>query len=321
VKFRKLGNSGLETAPVVLGGNVFGWTIDAATSFRILDAAVDAGLNAIDTADMYSRWVPGNQGGESETIIGQWLKQSGKRQRVLILTKVGNDFGPGKKGLSKAYIARAVEDSLRRLQTDVIDLYHSHTDDPEVPIEEPLEAYAQLIAQGKVRAIGASNFSGRRLAEALSISERNKLPRYEVLQPKYNLVERAEYERDLEPLVLEKKLGVIPYYGLAAGFLSGKYRSRADLKQSPRGARVEQYLNERGERVLEALDEVAREKNSKPARVALAWLMARPSITAPIASATRLEQLSDLVESIKLTLDPASIDKLNRASETEPALR
>jgi aryl-alcohol dehydrogenase-like predicted oxidoreductase len=319
VKVRKLGNTGLEIAPLVLGGNVFGWTIDAATSFRILDASVEAGLNAIDTADVYSRWVPGNQGGESETIIGQWLKQSGKRSRVLIFTKVGIELGPGKKGLSRAYILRAVEDSLRRLQTDVIDLYQSHKDDPETPIEETLEAYAKLMQQGKVRAIGASNFSGKRMAEALTLSEQKKLPRYEVVQPKYNLVERAEYEQDLEPLVLEKKLAVIPYYSLASGFLTGKYRSQADLKQSARGTRVEQFLNEHGERVLEVLDEVAREKNSKPARVALAWLMARPSITAPIASATKLEQLTDLVEAIKLILDPASIEKLNRASEAQPA--
>jgi aryl-alcohol dehydrogenase-like predicted oxidoreductase len=315
---RKLGNTGLEIAPLVLGGNVFGWTIDATASFRILDAFVDAGLNAIDTADVYSFWVPGNQGGESETTIGQWLKRSRKRSRVLIFTKVGIEYAPGKKGLKKDYVLRSAEDSLRRLQTDCIDVYFSHMDDPETPLEETLEAYATLVQQGKVRAIGASNFGHKRLAEALALSESKKLPRYEVLEPHYNLVCRVEYERELEPLALAKKLGVITYFSLASGFLTGKYRSRSDFAKSPRGPRAQWYLNEHGLRVLGALDEVAQQTHSTPARVALAWLMARPSITAPIASATKLEQLTDLVEATRLTLDATSIEKLNQASEGEP---
>jgi aryl-alcohol dehydrogenase-like predicted oxidoreductase len=316
---RKLGDSGLETAPLVLGGNVFGWTVDAAASFRLFDAFVDAGLNAVDSADVYSLWVPGNKGGESETIIGQWLKHSGKRGQVLVFTKVGIEYAPGKKGLKKDYILRAAEDSLRRLQTDYIDVYFSHKDDPDTPPQETLEAYGKLKEQGKVRAIGASNFSSARLAESLALAESGKLPRYEVLEPHYNLVARAEYERELEPLVLEKKLGVTTFFSLASGFLTGKYRSASDAGKSPRGKRAQWYLNEHGLRVLGALDEVAKETNSNPARVALAWLMARPSVTAAIASATNLEQLTDLIEATRLALSPAAIEKLNRASEGEPA--
>lgn len=314
MKTRQLGNSGLQVSPLVLGGNVFGWTVDEPTSFKLLDAFVDAGLNFIDTADVYSTWAPGNKGGESETIIGKWQKQSGKRSKVIIATKVGSEMGPGKKGLSKAYIFRAVEDSLNRLQTDYIDLYQSHTDDAATPLEETLEAYAHLMQQGKVRAIGASNYSAERLAQALQVSEQHKYPRYESLQPQYNLYDRAEYEQTLEPLCLEKKLGVIPYFALASGFLTGKYRSEKDLAQSPRGQGVKKYLTERGTRILNALDQVAEQHNATPGKVALAWLIARPSITAPIASATNLEQLNDLVDATRLELDQSSIELLNQAS-------
>lgn len=311
---RKVGNSSLEVAPLVLGTNVFGWTVDEAKSFELLDAFVDAGLNFIDTADVYSNWAPGNKGGESETIIGNWLRRSGKRDKVVIATKVGMQMGPGKKGLSKAYIRQAVEDSLRRLQIECIDLYQSHEDDPNTPLEETLGAYAELVREGKVRAIGASNYSAGRLAEALQLSRELDLPRYECLQPHYNLMERSRYEGDLEALVMREELGVIPYYSLASGFLTGKYRSVSDLGQSPRGGAAKKYLNERGQRVLQALDEVAEKHGSKPGRVALAWLIARPSITAPIASATSLEQLRELVESTRLKLDAEDVAKLDRAS-------
>ena len=305
---------GLEVAPLAFGGNVFGWTIDEPTSFRLLDGFVGAGFDLLDTADIYSTWMPGNKGGESETIIGKWLKQKNNRHQVLIATKVGMDMGPDKKGLSRKYILSAIEDSLRRLRTDYIDLYQSHQDDPETPLEETLSTFAELIKQGKVRAIGASNYSGDRLAEALQVSERLGLPRYESLQPLYNLYDREDYEKNLEPLCLEKKIGVIPYYALASGFLTGKYRSEADLSKSPRGEGIRKYLNERGLRILQALDEVAADHNSTPARVAVAWLMARPSITAPIASATSLDQLDDLIEATKLQLEPAAMELLNQAS-------
>jgi aryl-alcohol dehydrogenase-like predicted oxidoreductase len=297
----------------MLGGNVFGWTIDEPTSFKILDAFVDAGLNFIDTADIYSTWVPGHTGGESETIIGNWLKRSGKRSKIVLATKVGMQM-PSGKGLTKDHILQAAEDSLRRLQTDIIDLYQSHEDDHSTPLEETLGAYAQLIKQGKVRAIGASNYSADRLAEALQISRQHGLPSYQFLQPKYNLYERSEYESTLERLALKEGLGVIPYYGLASGFLTGKYRSENDLAKSPRGAGVKKYLNERGFRILAALDEVAKAHHSTPGKVALAWLIARPSITAPIASATSLAQLNDLVDATRLKLDPSSIERLNQAS-------
>ncbi|MFZ0959898.1 MAG: aldo/keto reductase [Terriglobia bacterium] len=314
MKMRKLGNSGLEVSPITLGGNVFGWTVDEPTSFHLLDAWVAAGCNFIDTADLYSKWVPGNKGGESETILGNWLKRSGKRRQVVIATKVGMEMGPGQKGLSKAYILRAVEESLKRLRTDYIDLYQSHTDDAETPLTETLEAYAQLIKQGKVRAIGASNYSADRLREALRTSQQHGLPRYQSLQPNYNLYDRADYEAKLESVCLENGLGVIPYFSLASGFLTGKYRSEADLAASKRGPMVKKFLNDRGFRILRALDEVAREFHSTPAQVALAWLAARPSITAPIASATSLAQLNDLVAATELKLDQASIERLNGAS-------
>ena len=313
---RELGRSGLQVSPLCFGGNVFGWTADEATSFRLLDAWVDAGMNFIDTADLYSRWAPGHAGGESEIIIGKWLKQSGKRDRVVIATKVGKDMGDGKVGLSKGYIRSAVEASLKRLQTDVIDLYQSHDDDAKTPLAETLGAYADLIRAGKVRAIGASNFTAARLSESLDVSRTHDLPRYETLQPLYNLVERAAYEDELEAVCVQHGLGVINFFALASGFLSGKYRSAADLGKSARGAAVREYLNERGLGVLDALDEVAQRCNATPAQVALAWQIARPSITAPIASATSLEQLAELVAAAQLKLDAAAIQRIDMASRT-----
>ena len=308
---RRLGKSDIHVAPLCLGGNVFGWTADEAMSFRLLDGFVDAGFNFIDTADVYSKWAPGHHGGESETIIGDWLKRRGKRDDVVIATKVGSEMGPRKKGLSKDYIARAVEDSLRRLGTDYIDLYQSHRDDEGTPIEETLEAYGALIKAGKVRAIGASNFTPERLAASLAASERHGLPRYETLQPEYNLMAR-DFEKELAPLCARHEVGVIPYYGLASGFLTGKYRSKADLKQSPRGEDVAAYLNERGFKVLDALDAVAKRHGATPAQVALAWLMTK--VTAPIASATNLKQLGDLTASARLELDASDIARLEAAS-------
>src|SRR5450759_66239 len=316
---RKLGNSGLEIAPLAFGGNVFGWTANEATSFELLDAFVAAGGNLIDTADVYSRWAPGNTGGESETIIGNWLKRGGsrsgdKREKVVIATKVGLEIGPDRKGLSKAHILRSAEESLKRLQTDYIDLYQSHTEDNTTPLEETLEAYAQLIRQGKVRAIGASNYSAEQLRKAIELGAQRGYPGYQSLQPQYNLYNRAEFENELEPLCLEMNIGVINYYPLASGFLTGKYRSDADLGKSARGQGVKKYLDERGFRILRALDEVAQSHRSTPAKVALAWLMARPSITAPIASATNLAQLSELIEATRLKLDNGSSEMLNQAS-------
>lgn len=311
---RKLGRSGLDVGPLAFGGNVFGWTVDEPTSFELLDAFVDAGFNLIDTADVYSVWVPGHGGGESETIIGNWLKRGGDRQKIVIATKAGMEMGPNKKGLSRAHVLRSVEDSLRRLQTDYIDLFQSHVDDPETPPDETLETYARLVEQGKIRAIGASNYGAERLALALQVSEQNGYPGYQSLQPLYNLCERADYEANLEPLCQAKGLGVIPYFSLASGFLTGKYRSEDDLSQSPRGRRVKQYLNERGFRILNALDQVAKQLDATPAAVSIAWLIARPSITAPIASATSLKQLSELINATRLQLDASAIALLNEAS-------
>ncbi len=313
MKKRMLGNSGLEAAPLAFGGNVFGWTADEGASFRLLDAFVDAGLNLIDTADMYSNWVPGHRGGESETILGKWLSRNGNREKVLVATKVGKEM-EGRKGLSKEHILRSAEESLRRLRTDRIDLYQSHEDDPETSMEETLEAFAELIRQGKVRAIGASNFSADRLAKALDTSARLGLPSYCSLQPNYNLYDRADYEKRLEPLCRERGLGVIPYFSLASGFLTGKYRSEKDLANRARAGMVRNYLNERGFRILHALDMVSAKTGAGPATVALAWLIARPGITAPIASATRVEQLGELVEGTRLELDAASIELLDLAS-------
>jgi aryl-alcohol dehydrogenase-like predicted oxidoreductase len=311
---RKLGKSGIEVAPLALGTNVFGWTVDEPTGFKLLDAFVDAGFNLIDTADVYPKWAPGCQGGESESLIGKWLESTGCRDKVLIATKVGMEMASDRKGLSKNYILRSAEESLRRLRTDHIDLYQSHKDDPDTPFEETLEAYDQLIREGKVRAIGASNYSAERLRQALEVSEKAGLPRYESLQPEYSLIERAGYEAALEPLSREKNLGVISYFSLASGFLTGKYRTEADLAKSPRGKSVKKYLNERGLHILAALDDVAKQLNSTPARVAIAWLIARPGLTAPISSATSIAQLNDLIEATLLKLDAGAIEKLNQAS-------
>jgi aryl-alcohol dehydrogenase-like predicted oxidoreductase len=311
---RRLGQSDLMVVPLVFGGNVFGWTADEKMSFRVLDAFVDAGFNAIDTADTYSRWVPGNKGGESETIIGKWLKASGKRDRVLIFTKVGHEMGPDKKGLKPGYIKASAEDSLKRLQTDVIDLYQSHRDDESTPMLETLEAYADLVKAGKVRAIGASNFSAKRLKEAEDVSASHGLPRYECLQPGYNLYDRAPYEGELENLCLKEHIGCIPYYALASGFLTGKYRSPADFGKSQRGGRMSQYLNAKGLRILAALDHVSAAHHTTQAAVALAWLMARPSITAPIASATNPDQVKDFTAAARLRLSAADIAALDQAS-------
>ncbi len=313
MKKRKLGKSGLDVSALALGTNVFGWTVDEKTAFTILDAFVDAGGSLIDTADTYARWVEGNRGGESETVIGKWLKTSGKRSKVVLATKVGSEIRPGKKGLSKSYILQAAEDSLRRLQADVIDLYQSHRDDPDTPLDETLEAYAQLMAQGKVRAIGASNYSAKRLADALKASEDGGLPRYESLQPRYNLYDREEYEQTLAPVCREKGLGVITYYSLASGFLTGKYRSMIDLSKSIRGQGITIYLNQRGFRILDELSRVADQYHSSPAAVSIAWLMTRPCITAPISSVTSVSQLKELIAGTELTLDAASLDRLTKA--------
>jgi aryl-alcohol dehydrogenase-like predicted oxidoreductase len=311
---RKLGKTGLEVSPLVFGGNIFGWTVDQATSFKLLDAFLAAGFNSVDTADVYSKWVPGHTGGESEAILGEWMKRSGNRNKIIVATKVGMDMGDGKKGLSKSHILRSAEDSLRRLQTDYIDLYQSHVDDPDTPFEETLGAYAQLIQQGKVRAIGASNHKAERLAAALGASRKSGLPAYQTLQPNYSLIERTEYESNLEPVCVKEGLGVINYFPLAGGFLTGKYRSESDAAGKARARNVTKYLNEHGLQILAALDQVAKKHNATPARISLAWLLARPSITAPIVSATNLEQLKDLISSVNLTLDRDSIEFLNLAS-------
>src|SRR5579884_665785 len=307
---RPLGNSGLSVGPLAFGGNVFGWTADEATSFKLLDAFVAADLNLIDTADVYSRWIPGHRGGESETIIGRWLKSRGTRSQVIIATKVGLEMGPGEQGLSRAYILRAVERSLERLQTDYIDLYQSHRDDPDTPIEETLDAYAELIRQGKVRAIGASNFAADRLSAALAASAAQGLPRYETLQPWYNLYDRSHFEGDLAALSRREHLGVISYFSLASGFLTGKYRTEADLAGRARGYRVKDMLNERGLRILAALDAVARELRATPAQVSLAWLIAR-GVTAPSASATSVAQMEELARSVRLELGAEALRSLD----------
>nr|WKF57731.1 Protein tas [Paraburkholderia busanensis] len=309
---RKIGRSELQVAPLMFGGNVFGWTADEATSFSILDAFVDAGLDFIDTADVYSAWVPGNQGGESETIIGKWLRRSGRRDQIVLATKVSKH--PQRLGLSAANIQAAVDDSLRRLQTDYLDIYFSHDDDSATPLTETLGAYQKLIEAGKVRVIGASNYRGARIEEALKVSRQHGLPEYQILQPEYNLYDRAAYESDVEPVALAEQLGVVVYYSLASGFLSGKYRSKVDLANKVRGGRVEKYLDERGLRILGALDRVADQHGSTPATVALAWLIARPSVTAPIASATSVEQLKSLAAAVHLMLTGADLRELDEAS-------
>jgi aryl-alcohol dehydrogenase-like predicted oxidoreductase len=310
---RPLGRSSLSVAPLAFGGNVFGWSADEKRSFELLDAFVDAGLNLIDTADVYSAWVPGNRGGESETIIGKWLKRSGKRDRVAIATKVAK--WTEHRGLSPMNINEAVDGSLKRLQTDYIDLYQAHEDDATVPLHETLGAFSRLIEQGKVRVIGASNYGADRFAEALNVSKEHHLARYESLQPEYNLVSRRGYEQELEPLVLKEGIGVINYYALASGFLSGKYRTEADLtKSSARSGSVKKYLNPQGLRVLSTLDDIAAAHKATTAQVALAWLMARPGITAPIASATSVDQLQELIGAVNLVLSANEIAALDSAS-------
>lgn len=313
MELRRLGRSELTVAPLVLGGNVFGWTADEKTSFAILDAFVDGGFNAVDTADVYSRWAPAG-GGASETVLGNWFKASGKRDKVVLMTKVGMEMGEGMKGLSAKYIAEAVEASLKRLQTDVIDLYQSHRDDPEVPQEETLEAYDRLVKAGKVRFIGSSNFEPARLRSALEISAAKGLPRYESEQPLYNLYSRSGFEGGMQKLAIEDGVGIIPYSSLASGFLTGKYRSEDDLGKSPRGRGVKRYLDERGLRILKALDEVSAAKGATQAQVALAWVMAQPGLTGPIASATSLEQLDELMGSARLKLNAEDLKALDTAS-------
>ncbi len=310
----KLGKSDLEVPVLCLGGNVYGWTLEEADSFRQLDQALEAGLNFIDTADVYSRWAPGHQGGESEAILGKWLAKGNKRSNVIVATKLGIEMGEGKKGLKPAYIAQAVEDSLRRLQTDYIDLYQAHKDDEETPLEETLSAFDKLVRQGKVRHIGASNYSGPRLEKALQTSKDNGLVSYVSLQPQYNLVAREDFETNLLPVVQEHTLGVIPYYSLAAGFLTGKYRSKQDAEGKARGGSVSKYLNDWGFSVLRALDEVAKEHHATPGQVALAWLMVQPGVTAPIVSATSEQHLMDIVAASRLKLDHTSLKRLNAVS-------
>jgi aryl-alcohol dehydrogenase-like predicted oxidoreductase len=311
---RNLGKSGIKVTPFCFGGNVFGWTANEQTSLNLLDTFVDSGFDFIDTADVYSIWAPGNKGGDSETIIGKWLKKTRKRDKVIIATKVGKPMGPDMKGLSKAYITRAVENSLKRLQTDYIDLYQSHYDDKETPLTETLEAFTSLIKGGKVRAIGASNYEAERLEEALEISKLNGFAAYQSLQPEYNLYDRAGYEKELEPACLEKGLGVITYYSLASGFLTGKYRSESDFSKSKRGQGIKRYLNDRGFKILDALDKVAKAYNTSPACVAIAWVIERPGITAPIASATSAKQLDEILPATKLNLNNDAIELLNMAS-------
>jgi aryl-alcohol dehydrogenase-like predicted oxidoreductase len=309
---RHLGRSGLKVPKLCFGGNVFGWTVDQAGGDRLLDALLDADLGFIDTADVYSAWVSGNHGGESETVIGHWLKARGGRDRVIIATKVGMEMGPDRKGLSRAHIRRSVDESLKRLQTDYIDLYQAHRDDTDTPLAETLHAFSELIAEGKVRAIGASNYSAARLVEALEVSRTESLPRYESLQPHYNLYDRDKFEGAPQQACLEHGLGVIPYYSLASGFLSGKYRSEADIKGA-RGGGVRAMLNPRGFKILAALDAVSADLGARPAQVALAWLMAKPAITAPIASATSLDQLQDLIAATRLELTPQAMTQLDQA--------
>jgi aryl-alcohol dehydrogenase-like predicted oxidoreductase len=310
---RKLGLTGLEIAPMVLGGNVFGWTVDEKTSFALLDAFVDAGLNAVDTADVYSAWVPGNSGGESETILGKWFQKSGKRDRVVLITKVGSSLGPGQKGLSERWITQAVEGSLKRLQTDHIDLYLSHWPDAEVPYEETLAAFEKLRQAGKIRAVGASNLDAAQLAESLAVARTKKLPRYDVLQPEYNLYARNKFEGALRDLTVRENVGVITYYSLASGFLTGKYRSASDLGQSARGAGIGKYLDDKGFRLLTALDQVAAQTGATAAEAALAWILAKPGVTAPIASATNQRQLDSLVKATGLVLSAEQVAQLDRA--------
>ncbi|MDF3024485.1 MAG: alcohol dehydrogenase [Alphaproteobacteria bacterium] len=315
MKKRTLGHSGLSVAPLCFGGNVFGWTANEKTSFDILDAFTGAGFDFVDTADVYTRWIEGNKGGESETIIGNWFARSGKRKNVVLATKCGMDMGPDGKGLSKAHILKSVEGSLKRLKTDYIDLYQSHADDEAVPQEETLAAYDTLVKSGKVRAIGASNFTAARLDSAVAVAKKNGLPVYTSLQPEYNLYDREKFEAELAGVCEKHGIGVISYYSLARGFLSGKYRSEADLGKSPRGGSVQKnYFNDRGWRILKALDDVAVELSANQTQVAIAWLIAQPLVTAPIASATSVVQLEDLMKAARLDLTAEALSKLNKAS-------
>ena len=312
---RSLGRTGLTVAPLILGGNVFGWTADEATSFQVLDVFAEAGLNAIDTADAYSRWHTGNKGGESETIIGKWMKARKNRDRLVIITKVGSEMGPGRKGLKAAYIEDAVDHSLRRLQTDTIDVYLSHWPDADTPYDESLGAYQRLLAKGKIKSVGASNLDAAQLKASLDIAHKHKLPRYDVLQPEYNLYDRSTFEGPLQALCIAEDIGVITYFALAKGFLSGKYRSEADLKQSARGEGVAKYLNPRGDRILKALDDVAKRHSAKPAEVALAWQMVQPGVTAPIASATSIDQVQSLAKAAHLKLTKDDVAQLTGAGD------
>jgi aryl-alcohol dehydrogenase-like predicted oxidoreductase len=307
---RSLGRSGIQVAPFALGGNVFGWTVKESGAFKILDEFTQSGFDIIDTADVYSTWVPGNKGGESETIIGEWLNRRKNRKDLVICTKVAKPMGPGKSGLSRKYIRQAVEDSLKRLQTDYIDLYQSHDDDPQTAMEETLSTFTELIKEGKVRVIGASNFTADRLAKALDISKANSYARYETLQPPYNLYDRS-FEKDLQPLCVTEGIGVISYYGLASGFLTGKYRTEQDLDKSVRGQGVRKYLDAKGMKILTALDEVSAKYHTSPATIALAWLMTRPGVVAPIASATSVAQLKDLLKATTINLDAESVQLLS----------
>lgn len=314
---RKIGKSALEVAPWALGTNVFGWTVDEPTAHKLLDSFVEKGFNLIDTANVYSRWAHNGKGGQSETIIGNWLKKSGKRNSIVLATKVGMEMGPNEKGLSRKYITQEVEQSLKRLQTDHIDLYQSHKDDPNTPIEETLSTYEDLVKQGKVRVVGASNFTADRLIESIIASEKYGYPRYECLQPLYNLYSREEFEADLASACQRHSLGVITYYSLASGFLTGKYRSEKDISKSARGGGMSKYMNERGFRILNALDKVSARHDATQAQIAMAWLMARPGITAPIASASKLQQLEDLANAAEIILDENDMQKLNEASTWE----
>jgi len=314
MQHRPLGRTGFTVAPLAFGGNVFGWTADEKTSFALLDRFVDAGFNLVDTADSYSRWAPGHQGGESETVIGNWISRRGRHDDVVIATKVGSDMGLGYRCLRRDYILSAVEQSLRRLKVDAIDLYQSHWDDDKTPLDETLEAYDRLVKAGKVKAIGASNLDAARLGEALRISDEKRLPRYQTLQPLYNLIDRDSFEGPLQDLCVREGVGVITYFSLAAGFLTGKYRSEADFGKSARGPGMKKYMNPRGMRILTALDAVAARHGAKPAQVALAWLVDRPGVTAPIASATSLAQLDELIAGVQLALEPDDRAALDAAS-------
>jgi aryl-alcohol dehydrogenase-like predicted oxidoreductase len=312
---RKLGNTRIEVSPLCFGGNVFGWTIDEPRSFELLNVFEEAGCNFIDTADSYSNWVPGNKGGESETIIGKWMKQKGNRDKIIIATKLGSDLGEGNKGLSRAYMFKEVETSLQRLQTDYIDLYQAHYDDPKTPVEETIEAFDELVKQGKVRAIGASNFSASRLKESLQVSEARNRSRYQTLQPLYNLYDRKDFENELQPLCIDNSISVIPYFSLASGFLTGKYRTEKDFSKSKRGGGMKKYMNARGFRIIDVLQKVANEYQSTPAAIALAWLRQRPAVLAPIASATTVQQLQEITSSVSLSLNDEAMSALNHASE------